>query len=517
LATSGGNVGIGTTAPGAKLTVAGRISTLHDNYFEALGSVYGGFDEYGETPLFYGAYNRMAFLTKEGGTVDFNPPPTSGTADALFDGTENWVYWQNPSGDISVTINLPTTWNYMRDLIIQFVSSYYPTAFTIEMFQTTDNAWHVFDDVTGWNKNYYAKKTGSFGYNVTKLRITMHAYNSSNYVHIAEIMWTLYNVPSMNYFLYRGGGQNVYGGVNLATVSGNVGIGTTAPDYKLRVEGTVAAYGYVTLSDISLKKDIQPLNYGILDKVLALNPVSFYWKDENIDQEKHFGFISQEVEEVLPELIRQDSQGKKLLNYNEFIPFLVQALKEQQKEIEELKLALNEYGILGTSSEATSSEQSILDRFTLAIKKSLEKLGLFIENGIAKVKEIVTEKLTAEVVVTKEIKTERITTNEIQIVDKATGEIYCTWIENGEWKKVKGECETASNQTANSEQLNSEQSSSEQSSTTESSTNSSSTSTATSTVETNQEISTSTNEQLNTEQSTITSSSTVTTTASSTE
>jgi hypothetical protein len=54
-------------------------------------------------------------------------------------------------------------------------------------------------------------------------------------------------------------------------------------------------------------------------------------------------------------------------------------------------------------------------------KKFLEKLGFFIESGIAKLKEIITEKLTAEIIITKEIKTERITTNEIQIVDKATG------------------------------------------------------------------------------------------------
>jgi flagellar biosynthesis chaperone FliJ len=143
-----------------------------------------------------------------------------------------------------------------------------------------------------------------------------------------------------------------------------------------------------------------------LDKVLALNPVSFYWKNENIDKEKHFGFIAQEIEEVLPELIRQDSQGKKLLNYNEFIPFLVQALKEQQKEIEELKLALNEYGILATSSEQQTSNlehPTILDQFTLAIKKSLENLSLILENGIAKVEKLLT----------KEIETEKITTEKI--------------------------------------------------------------------------------------------------------
>jgi len=125
--------------------------------------------------------------------------------------------------------------------------------------------------------------------------------------------------------------------------NGNIGIGTIAPDYKLRVEGTVASYGYVNLSDISLKKGIRSLDSGILDKVLRLNPVSFYWKDENLDKDKHFGFIAQEVEKIFPELVREDSQGKKTLNYNEFIPFLVKAIQEQQKEIEELKSKLKNF------------------------------------------------------------------------------------------------------------------------------------------------------------------------------
>jgi len=59
-----------------------------------------------------------------------------------------------------------------------------------------------------------------------------------------------------------------------------------------------------------------------------------------MDKEKHFGFIAQEVEEVLPELVRKDSQGKKTLSYNKLIPYLVRAIQEQQKEIEELKVQI---------------------------------------------------------------------------------------------------------------------------------------------------------------------------------
>jgi hypothetical protein len=106
---------------------------------------------------------------------------------------------------------------------------------------------------------------------------------------------------------------------------------------NLTVEGNVYAYNYYYLSDASLKEVIQPLNYGILDKVLKLNPVSFYWKDENMDKDKHFGFVAQEVEKVLPELVKQDSEGRKTLSYSEFIPYLVQAIKELKAENDALK------------------------------------------------------------------------------------------------------------------------------------------------------------------------------------
>ncbi len=57
-------------------------------------------------------------------------------------------------------------------------------------------------------------------------------------------------------------------------------------------------------------------------------------------------------------------------------------------------------------------------------------LGVVVENGVATLKGIFTEKVV---------------TNEIELVDKATGEKYCTWIENGEWIKKKGECSSLEN------------------------------------------------------------------------
>ena len=104
-----------------------------------------------------------------------------------------------------------------------------------------------------------------------------------------------------------------------------------------------------TTSDKRFKKNVIPISNG-LDKVLKLRGVEFDWKDEYKDKGHDLGFIAQEVEEVsgLEPLvsenwnIRTDEQGVKTVSYEKVIPVLVEAVKEQQKQIDELKKKLEE-------------------------------------------------------------------------------------------------------------------------------------------------------------------------------
>jgi len=57
--------------------------------------------------------------------------------------------------------------------------------------------------------------------------------------------------------------------------------------------------------------------------------------------DKYFGFIAQEVEIIFPELVSTDEKGDKYISYMEFIPLLVEAIKEQQEEIVSLQAQLN--------------------------------------------------------------------------------------------------------------------------------------------------------------------------------
>jgi len=113
-------------------------------------------------------------------------------------------------------------------------------------------------------------------------------------------------------------------------------------------------YGGTMPSDIRLKTNIQPIS-GSLNKLEQLRPVEFDWL---VDRDNHeYGFIAQEVEKVVPEIVSEhDAIGGtkeflknldgtetfKTIEYSKLTVLLVDAMKEQQKQIEELKKEIGE-------------------------------------------------------------------------------------------------------------------------------------------------------------------------------
>jgi len=99
--------------------------------------------------------------------------------------------------------------------------------------------------------------------------------------------------------------------------------------------------GMIQTSDARLKKNISPLTSS-LEKLLALNPVSYQWKSGE-DTRSHIGFLAQELETVIPEAVykptgnSETSTDKYGVNYSTIIPVLVKAIQEQQQQIDELK------------------------------------------------------------------------------------------------------------------------------------------------------------------------------------
>jgi len=93
-------------------------------------------------------------------------------------------------------------------------------------------------------------------------------------------------------------------------------------------------------SDIKYKENIKTISNGI-DKIQKLNPVEFDWNDKSdahkIGKKEDAGFIAQEVQKVLPNLVNENVDGDLALNYEGIIPYLVQSIQELKKEIEILK------------------------------------------------------------------------------------------------------------------------------------------------------------------------------------
>ncbi len=139
-------------------------------------------------------------------------------------------------------------------------------------------------------------------------------------------------------------------GTHVMTINDNkrVGIGTNSPTQKLHVMGNILASGTITgSSDERLKTNINPVK-NALDKVMSVNGVTWEWKNpENhgaVEGQKVSGVVAQEIEKVMPELVTtaEDEMGTKSVNYDGIIAYLIEAMKEQQQEIEGLKLQIEE-------------------------------------------------------------------------------------------------------------------------------------------------------------------------------
>ena len=140
----------------------------------------------------------------------------------------------------------------------------------------------------------------------------------------------------------------ILGSNNLARIriknNGNVGIGTAAPTALLSVNGSAnnTTGVWSIFSDQRLKTDVGPIS-DALKTVLNLNGVTFRWKDADLDkkQGKVMGFIAQDVEKVLPQWVTDTGpDGMKQLEPIGVNALLVEAIKEQQGEIEALKARL---------------------------------------------------------------------------------------------------------------------------------------------------------------------------------
>lgn len=129
--------------------------------------------------------------------------------------------------------------------------------------------------------------------------------------------------------------------------AGNVAIGKSIAGEALDVVGNIVATGTITAtSDKRYKKNISTVE-NALEKIMKLNGVTWEWNNPEKhgaqEGQKTSGIIAQDVEIVMPELVQtaKDDILSKSVNYDGIIGYLIEAMKQQQDEIEKLKSRLD--------------------------------------------------------------------------------------------------------------------------------------------------------------------------------
>jgi hypothetical protein len=148
----------------------------------------------------------------------------------------------------------------------------------------------------------------------------------------------LLNMDGQGDAITIGGGGGSQNAINVTNSSKKVIISNLGGSGNRAVYSDASGTLTNSSSDGTLKTNVNPILYG-LNSVLKLNPISFNWKDtEKFGTQREIGFLAQEVQEIVPEVVSvSEDTGILGIGYGALVGLLVEAIKEQQSQIDELK------------------------------------------------------------------------------------------------------------------------------------------------------------------------------------
>lgn len=151
--------------------------------------------------------------------------------------------------------------------------------------------------------------------------------------------WDVF-MGSTNYAISRSGIDFPF---LISATDGNASIGTSLSTFKLDVGGNIRCVTLTQTSTRDFKQDITPLS-GALESIMKLRGVSYAWNDQAPEQVRgnhDIGFIADEMNAVLPDIVAKDASGKPVgIDYGKITPVAVEAIKQLKHENDQLKARL---------------------------------------------------------------------------------------------------------------------------------------------------------------------------------
>jgi len=318
-----GRVGIGTTAPNKKFHVVGDsrfqgYTTLNNNFYhlaESTTSIAYHLAGISPTNLMEFGDFSSPYLTR------FNLSSFSATNGLGFFSTAQsyFMYLDGVNGRVGIGTTAPN-----------------------KKFHVVGDS--RFEGYTTLNNNFYhlAESTTSIAYHLAGISPT----NLMEFGDFSSPYLTRFNLSSFSatnglgffstaqsYFMYLDG------------VNGRVGIGTTAPAHRLELSVDDAAKpgggSWTVASDKRLKQNIKPYTEG-LSKLLLVEPIEYNYNERSGYDTKpsYVGVVAQDLQKIAPYMVGKfKKNGEEYLDVNTsaMTYMMVNAIKEQQKMIEDLK------------------------------------------------------------------------------------------------------------------------------------------------------------------------------------
>jgi trimeric autotransporter adhesin len=158
----------------------------------------------------------------------------------------------------------------------------------------------------------------------------------------------LYSYGDGRFGIHKYGVGSASGEVFTILSNGRLGLGTASPDQVLTVNGNASKVGggsWLSYSDMRLKTAMGNYQAG-LKEIIKLTPIRYRYNSDNAlhlpTNENYIGLSAQQVRDAIPDAVTENSKGYLMVNNDPVIFAMLNAIKEQQAIIEDLRKRISQ-------------------------------------------------------------------------------------------------------------------------------------------------------------------------------